>query len=147
MGGENQPDTVPQETDDSPRKERHDFLASVLKESRSELVDFMFKQGAVLTLILGWILSSKEAHDFIQTHPCIRFIGIPSTCMYFVLLVYWIWSYKERSDSAYLHLLNLRYMPGEFYSSLRVTNAVAVSLISAHFILCAVLTAALLQTK
>lgn len=147
MNGGNQPipDRLRQEEGIAPRGEMHQFLATVLKEARSDLIDFMFKQAAVITLILGWILSSKEAHEFIQAHPVIRCIAIPSIFLYFTLLAFWIWSYRQRSDSAYQHLLNLRYMPKEFYSSSHVTRFMALTLISAHFILCAVLAAALLQ--
>lgn len=130
---------------DAPRKERYEFLAALLKDSRSDLVDFMFKQAAVLTLMLGWIVSSKDAHEFIQTHRPIREAAVPAICSYFVLLAYWTWSYKKRSDSAYHHLLVLEFMPKEFYSSIHITPVMAVSLVSAHFVLCAVLIVALFQ--
>jgi Ca2+/H+ antiporter len=149
MNGENQPmsESLRQEEGLAPRSEKHEFLATLLKEARSDLIDFMFKQAAVITLILGWILSSKEAHEFIRANPFIRRIAIPSICLYFTLLAFWIWSYRQRSDSAYQHLLNLRYMPKEFYSSSHVTRPMALTLISAHFLLCAVLAVALLQIR
>lgn len=40
-------------------KEKHEFLAAILKETRYGLVDFMFKHGAVVMLFLGWIVSSR----------------------------------------------------------------------------------------
>ena len=145
MSDQNQPDVVHQELGHASRQERHDFLASLLKETRSSVVDFMFKQTAVLMLVLGWLLSSKEARDFIQAHPFLRLVFIPSICFYFSFLVFWISGYRKRSNSAYEDLVNLRYMPKEFYTSLRVTNVIAASFISAHFILCVVLIATLLQ--
>lgn len=39
--------------DGATAKEKHDFLVSLLKESRYGLVDFMFKQAAILFLFLG----------------------------------------------------------------------------------------------
>ncbi|MEY2558948.1 MAG: hypothetical protein QOE34_2373 [Verrucomicrobiota bacterium] len=146
MSGENDHIADPGEAEgDAPRKDRHDFLAALLKDARSALIDFMFKQAAVLTLVLGWILSSKETHEFLQSHQSMGLVAIPAVCCYFALLIFWIWNYRLRSDSAYHHLLNLSYMPKEYYSALHVTNAMAVSLVGAHFILCAVLTTALLQ--
>ena len=132
---------------DAPRKEKHEFLAALLRDSRSSLIDFMFKQAAVITLVLGWIFSSKTTQEFVQTHPRIGEIAISAICIYFVLLTFWIWNYRQRSNSAYQHLLNLRYMPKEFYSTLRVSDAVAVSFMGAHFILCVVLVMALLEIK
>jgi hypothetical protein len=69
----------------APPSERHEFLADLLKSTSSALVDLMFKQAAVLTLMLGWILSSKEAHEFIHDHPSIRKIAIPAIVLYFIL--------------------------------------------------------------
>jgi hypothetical protein len=147
MNGENQPmsESLPREEGFAPRSERHEFLAGLLKDARTDLIDFMFKQAAVITLILGWILSSKEAHVFIELHPIIRWIAIPSICLYFALLTFWIWSYRNRSDSAYKHLLNLHYMPKEVYLSSHVTRFMALTMIAAHLILCVFLAASILQ--
>jgi hypothetical protein len=133
--------------DDAPRKEKHDFLAALLRDSRSSLIDFGFKQAAVLTLLLGWFLSSKETHDFIKANQNLRYVIVPGISLYFAFLAFWIWSFRQRSNSAYQHLLNLRYMPKEFYSTLRITDGTAVTYTSAFLALCVVLVMALLQIK
>src|SRR2546423_15547382 len=83
-------------------KEKHRFLVNLLKQNRSSLTNFMFQQGAILTVMLGWFLSSKEARDFIQAHPLLR-----------PVLILWIRGYRQRSNSAYEYLLDLQYMPKE----------------------------------
>jgi hypothetical protein len=108
-------------------------------------MDFMFKQTAVIMLLLGWLVSSKEARDFIQAHPFLRLVVIATVCFYFLFMVFWIRGYWQRSNSAYQGLLNLGYMPKEFYISLRVTNLIAAVFVSAFFMLCAVAIAALIQ--
>jgi FtsH-binding integral membrane protein len=146
MSDENQPisDAAREELGAS-RKERHDFLATLLKETRSSLTDFMFRQTTVITVLLGWGLSSKEARDFLHTHPPLLWVFIPAICFYFLFLVFWIRGFWQRSNSAYQILVNLRYMPKEFYIGLRVTNLTAAIFIAAFFILFAVVIAALLQ--
>src|SRR5215467_9402496 len=96
-------------------------------------------------LLLGWGLSSEEARDFIHRHQFLLTVFISSICFYFLFLVFWITGFWQRSNSAYQGLLNLGYMPKEFYTLLRITNLTAAIFISAFFILLAVVIAALLQ--
>src|SRR5215472_15116598 len=112
MSDENQPisDAMHQELTAS-RKEKHEFLATILRETRSSLTDFMFGQTTVIMVLLGWGLSSKEAREFIQTHLLLRPVFILAICFYFLFLVFWIRGFWQRSNSAYQGLLNLGYMP------------------------------------
>jgi hypothetical protein len=133
------------EVTSAPDKDKHDFLVSLLKESRYRMVDFMFKQAAVLTLLIGWILSSKEAREFIAGAPIVRKAYAFAVALYALLSIFWAWTFRRRSKCAHKHLLELRYMPEEFYSTLLVTKPLTISFVSMHVAGCAVLIAFLFQ--
>ncbi len=120
-------------------KDQHDFLASLLKEARYGMIDFMFKQAAVLTLFIGWKLSSDDARKFIAAEPGVRVVGVSAVAAYALLLAFWAWTYRIRSHAAYRDLLKIHFMPARYYSPLLITWRLALSLVSAHFVLCTVL--------
>jgi hypothetical protein len=124
---------------------KHDFLVALLKESRYGMTHFMFKQGAVLTLFFGWIISSKEARQFIAQARQLRMILACGIVLYSLLFIFWAWTFRRRSQSAYTHLLRLRFMPADFYATLLLTRAAAVSLVSIHVVGSAVLIACLFK--
>ncbi|MBA3571473.1 MAG: hypothetical protein H0W34_05775 [Pyrinomonadaceae bacterium] len=141
------PPSEAQATPSAPAKDKHDFLVALLKESRYGLIDFMFKQAAVLTLLIGWVVSSDKARDFIAGANIVQTIGACVVSLYSLLFVFWAWTYRQRSQSAYAHLLALGYMPKDFYATLHVTKRLAVSLVAIHATGCAVLIAFLYQIK
>jgi hypothetical protein len=123
----------------APENEQHEYLVALLKESRYHLIDFMFRQATVLTLLIGWIVSSDKARDFIATAQGVRTIAVIAVTLYCALLMFWAWNYHLRSASAYAELVKLRYMPDRFYRTLRVTKPLVATLMCIHFVACAVL--------
>jgi hypothetical protein len=148
MSGESPPQiSADSEGRSSSTKDRNDFLVSLLKETRYTMFDFMFKQAAVLTLFSGWLISSEQAQQFISHHPAIRTRGAIGIALYALLFVYWIWTYRRRSKSAYGRLVELRFMPADFYSPLLISTPFALSLICAETLLCAMLSVLLFTIK
>ena len=121
----------------APDKEKHDFLVGVLKDARSGLIDYMFKQGAVLTLVSGWILSSKDAQKFIGCNRPVQIVIASIIVIYAVLFPMWTLSWRRRSIFAFQQLVELRYMPKEFYSSLRINIPLIAGFIFIHISICA----------
>jgi hypothetical protein len=111
------------------------------------MIDFMFKQAAVLTLLIGWILSSREAREFIAGAPIVQAAYVFAVALYALLSIFWAWTFRRRSECAYRNLLQLGYMPGEFYTTLVITKPLTISFISIHFAGCAVLIAFLFQIR
>jgi len=111
------------------------------------MIDFMFKQAAVLTLLIGWIVSSDKARDFIAANPMVRNMGAGVVAFYSFLFVFWAWTYRNRSASAHEHLLKLAYMPADFYSTLLITRQLATSLVGIHVVGCGVLIAFLFHVR
>ena len=135
--GATPPEGVETVTSIAPVQDKHDYLVALFKESRYGLVDFGFKQTAVLTLFIGWIATSETARNFINQHKC----GVPSIAtgaliLYFSLFVYWTLTYKRRSQFAYGHLLKLKYLPVEFYAPLRVTSRLVWTFFVMHGATC-----------
>lgn len=131
----------------SSAKDKHDFLVSLLKESRSGMIDFMFKQAAVLTLFIGWIISSDDAQRFISGEPDLRIPSVFAIALYAFLFIYWILTYRKRSIAAHDRLVELRFMPAEFYFPLLISTRLSVSLVCAQILLCSVLAILLFYVK
>jgi Ni/Fe-hydrogenase subunit HybB-like protein len=119
-------------------KEKHDFLVTILKESRYGLIDFMFKHGTVLTLALGWLLTSDKSREFIGSS---RSIQIVTACLIFVyagLFSVWIYAFRVRSASSFQYLVEMNYMPADFYTPLCVTKRVVIGFMAIHYAVCVV---------
>ena len=72
--------------DGATAKEKHDFLVTLLKESRYGLVDLMFKQAAIVFLFLGCIIASDSARQFLASSSSMRIICVVLTLFYAVAL-------------------------------------------------------------
>lgn len=116
--------------------EKHAFLVTVLKEALSAITDRMFKHAAILTLILGWIISSDKAREFLDSGRHIRFICSFLLLFYTALFALWTDGWRRRSQAAFQYLIELRYMPIEFYSPFRIHPGLAASFISIHCAIC-----------
>ena len=115
--------------------EKHAFLVAVLKEALSTITDRMFKHAAILTLILGWMISSDKAREFLSS-DLIRYICSSLLLLYTALFAVWTDAWRRRSQAAFHHLIELRYMPIEFYSPFRIHPGLAASFISIHCAIC-----------
>ena len=116
--------------------EKHAFLVTVLKESLSTITDRMFKHAAILTLMLGWVISLDKAREFLGSGLHIRFICSILLLFYTALFALWTDAWRRRSQAAFHHLIDLRYMPIEFYSPFRIHFGLSASFISIHCAIC-----------
>ena len=120
-------------------KEKHDFLIGVLKDARGSVVDFMFKQAAILTLVMGWVISSEHAQTFFKMHRAARYAGLIGVIFLCLFLTLWVRNYRNRSQEACKSLVRLGYMPENYYDNLVITNRFANSLIILYSVACVVL--------
>src|ERR1051325_9071521 len=88
-------------------KEKHDFLIGVLKEMRAGVVDFMFKQGAILTLVMGWVISVEPAQKFFKAHPEARYAEATAVVFLCLFLTRSVLTYRNRSRRACEFLVQL----------------------------------------
>lgn len=119
-------------------KERNDFLIDLLRETRAALIDFMFKQSAVLILVIGWIVSSENARKFVAAAE-VRRLGTAGVCIYALLFLYWMRTYSRRSASTQEHLLELQFLPRSYFEPLTISPGLVTSLVAVQLLLCAIL--------
>jgi hypothetical protein len=117
-------------------KEKHEFLVSVLKESRYGLIDFMFKHAAILTLFLGWIVTSEPARRLLSSGMRVCLLGSFLILVYAAVFGIWATAWRNRSIAAYTNLVDIGYMPLEYYAPLRISNATLASFIGIHWAVC-----------
>ena len=114
-------DIVEAPTSRATPKEEHELLYGIIKDFHDSIIDFEFKHGVILSVILGWIITSDKARDFISKSPiayiCIIIVMILLTTFHFI----WVRVYSSRSKSAREAIRELDYMPVEF-ADLRIVS-------------------------
>jgi hypothetical protein len=88
------------------------------------------RDGAVLMLFLGWLVSSSEARSFLGSVPFRWQLSSGLVLSYAVFYGLWTWTWYRRPESTHKQLIALRYMPRERYEALRIRKYLALTLIS-----------------
>lgn len=101
-------------------KEIHELLISLLQKYYSGLIDFAFKNGAILTLILGWLIASDTAQAFFSSTMTIQLISIGMMSLYAIAHGLWVYKWYQKSNIAFSQLQELSYMDSRYYNSQRV---------------------------
>jgi hypothetical protein len=119
-------------------REEYELLARTLKETRDGLIDYSFKHGTILTLIIGWIVSSGTTQEFLKGSVGRKLLGSAFIGAYWILYTLWTVSWYRRSVAVYQHLIGLKYMPPEYYHDLRIPPVLVASFIALHALGCLV---------
>ena len=115
--GPNEPDRP---RDRATPKERNDILVDQLKEYYAGIIDFEFKQGAVLLLILGWLLSTEAARKVMAADWAAR-AGVCSAALLLTAFhAVWVWRYYARSARVYARIAELKYIDTQDIESRRI---------------------------
>src|SRR2546423_778506 len=88
-------------------KEKHDLLVELLKEARSGFIDFMFKQSAILTLIVSWLITQAEAQKFFSSSVHLRVLTACFILFYAIGFIRWVFAWRNRSVRAFDQLNEL----------------------------------------
>jgi hypothetical protein len=115
----------------------HKFLVESLSDQRKGLVDFAFKQGTVTMLILGWIVTSKDAHELIPKTPIVRFGLMAIVIGYAILYIGWVLGQLQVSRDTCAKIDKNAYMDRNLYSHLTISARLAWSYIVMQCFLCA----------
>jgi hypothetical protein len=127
-------------------KEKFDTLYELLKEHYAGLIDFEFKHGTVLTLLLGWVLASKDARDFLHSYGGVaRFVCV-AVLLYAAFHSIWVWNFYRRSLLAYTQLCKLGYMPTEYFEKRCIQSFTVVSFIVLHWVVAFLISTVILLT-
>ena len=128
----------PERTQATP-KERNDLLVDQLKEYYAGVIDFEFKHATVLTLIVGWLLSSETARKTLAADR-VAAVGV---CAVVLLLTafhaVWVWRFYARSARAYARIVELKYVDTRDIESRRIPALTRWSYTLIHFVISVVI--------
>ena len=115
-------------------KDKHDLLYGIHKQLFSTLLDFEFKHGTILIVIVGWVLTAQRAQELIASSVTIR-IGISIAVLSLTLLhAIWVIRFYLRSSAVRRQLYELSYMPFGYYKPESIARFLVMSLCAVHFI-------------
>jgi len=116
------------------RKAKFDMLFGLLKEHYAGLIDFEFKHGTVLTLLLGWRWPRTTLVAFSQSPRSLRdsfareFSSMqPSTPFGFAVSI-------AGHFLHYKQLRQLRYMPTEYFEKRRIQPFTSISFVILNWV-------------
>jgi hypothetical protein len=124
--------------------EKFDTLFGLLKDNYAGVFDFEFKNVTVLTVLLGWGLSSKDARSFLHIHRGIAYWTCSALLLYVVLLLISVWKFYRRSLLTYAQLSKLGYMPTEYFRVRRIQLYTVVSFTVLNWTLASIISAVIL---
>lgn len=124
---------------DASTQEKFAMLYGMLKETQEWLFDFEFKQGTFLLIILGWIVSSVDAQAFFEAHLLMQ-IGM--TVLMIGLTTFhavWVTMHYKRSVAVHGRLVELDYVPADYYRPQLVPQSLALSFVISHLLISVVI--------
>jgi hypothetical protein len=129
-----EPSSAKDEVSASPQ-ERFEVLYDTLQQFHAGLIEFEFKHGAFLFLILGWLLTAEKAQLFLKDHPSVRCLLILSIIG--LTTFHSIWVYRHYRSSTTLHRLlsSLRYVPDEYLEARTIAPFLVVTFCISHLLL------------
>lgn len=120
--------------------EKHDYLTELQAEYYKRLIDFAFRHGVFLTLVLGWIVSSEQAQKLILYSLTATILGAVSILGYALGYSWWVIRQYRKSEAVCEMLLKVGFMDPEFIELERIQRSFAQSFIGLHWLisLCAI---------
>jgi hypothetical protein len=114
-------------------KEKFDMLFGLLKGYFNQLVDNSFRHATVEALILGWLITSESARNFLQNNRVVSWFACGVVLLYATFHSTWIWKNYLRSCIAYTQLCKLGYMPSEYFGPRRIPLFMPISFMVVHW--------------
>lgn len=117
----------------APPKEQSELLHGILSRLYRRLIDFEFKNGAIVLAIMAWVLTAKTAQQMIAA-------SVPITVSFtLVMLLHtafhatWVIHFYLRSVHIYDQLKDVGYMPTHYFNHERIARFLAISFCVVHF--------------
>ena len=121
----------------------HEYLVGQLSERKKELVEAAFKHGAVICLVLGWIVSSEQAQRFFAASWWVRAFASVGLLTYAVLYSCWVGAHYRHSRLIFKDLENNAFMDSKLFAFLVIHPGFALSFVILHEMLCLVMIASI----
>lgn len=119
----------------------HEFLVGQLAERKKELVDAAFKHGAVICLVLGWIVSSQQAQRFFGTSWWVQLLATAGLITYAIVYTCWVAAHYRHSHEILKDLEATAFMDSRLFSFLVIHRGFALSFVIIHEMLCLIMIA------
>lgn len=113
-------------------KEEYALLYSILEQTYKGFIDFEFRHGGFLALIIGWLATSERAQLTIANAWCVRFGFTVSIGILTVLHAIWSSRWYRRSNLSYSKLTRLNYVPLGHFESLKIDRFLPTSFAILH---------------
>lgn len=122
------------------RKETFDMLLAAQISAHDKVLDSGFRVAAVLTVVLGWLLTAASAQAFLRGAPQILWwLCMAVGAMGTVLIVSTFVLARRKTDRLYQRLLGLRYHDEMHLEQYRLEPRVYWSLLALNAVLCLLL--------
>jgi hypothetical protein len=108
-------------------KEEFDVLYATLHQLHEGLIEFEFRNGALLFLVLGWLLTAVDAHNLLRENLPIRLAITIALSGLTLLHAMWVHRHYVRSVAAHRLLLKLSYVPESYLEPRRIHKGLALS--------------------
>ena len=122
------------ESYEAPTKERHEALYSTLKDIFWKSMEFEFKEGAILLVVLGWLLTAERAQDIIAGSVLVRAVSTVVILLLTTFHAIYVVRCFFRSARVRQQLQDLAYMPPDFYESMTFPKYFVVMFCGMHFV-------------
>jgi hypothetical protein len=116
-------------------QEKFDMLYGMLKETQQWLFDFEFKQATFLFIMLGWLVSSDAARAFFAAHAFMKLGMVLLLAGVTAFHAWWVYMHYLRSTWVHRRLLELRYVPAEYYVPQLIQRSLALSFGLSHLLI------------
>src|ERR1700677_821788 len=121
------------------------FLFDLLKDNYSNYSNYVFSTTSAIILIIGWLLTSKDARDFISGHPPIKTGCVICIVLFFFAEIYFSSGAVGRSTLIINQIQTwINSNPGshindDYYSTKSVVWKGVIALTAAHALLYSIL--------
>ena len=108
---------------DASRKDKHKQLFEALKQNFQGLIDYEFRHGTLLIIILGWVLTTQRAQEIFAVSHTIKMMFTFAIVLLTSFHAMWVFRQYFRSAELYLLLTTkVKYMEPEYFDSQRIRS-------------------------
>lgn len=115
-------------------RDRFNVLHGTLSWLYSALIDFEFKHGSLLAIVLGWLITAENAQKFFAMSLLARISITIAMLSLTILHAFWVRRFYAKSLRAYHTLNELALVPTRYYEDLRIQPSVVVTFCVIHAI-------------
>jgi hypothetical protein len=112
------------------KKDQFDVLLESLARHYTGFIDFAFKHGSFVFIILGWYvtLSTRQSQFALPERVLLTIAMFSLTTLHAI----WAWRWYRKSAHAYKQLIDLAFLPDKYFWNERIHPFLACSIVFFH---------------